>query len=258
MPCYQPTNFPPGFTTTGRAGFATEADCLAACQEGACCEGTTCSVKPQCQCQGTGKTFQGVGTVCTPNPCVCCNSDGTPKVVPSDCGRCYCYCTANGGTIPRFVNVSLSWTWATDRSDCSETINTSVTLSRIGTSTGDGFSSGGMTDCYSWDFTGTGFYVSVSSAIGPSNESLVASVIITNTKCSRPNGDTLRWDFSLTSNKDKKTTQTGIGQGLCFDRHAGATSTQSTVVDGWTANTPYWQGLSGTVSGTITINGFQE
>jgi hypothetical protein len=38
---------------------------------GACCEGTTCSVKPQCQCQGTGKTFKGVGTTCSPNPCVC-------------------------------------------------------------------------------------------------------------------------------------------------------------------------------------------
>jgi hypothetical protein len=72
MPCYQPNNFPPGFSTTGRTGYATEADCLAACKEGACCEGTTCSVKPQCQCQGTGKVFQGVGTVCTPNPCGCC------------------------------------------------------------------------------------------------------------------------------------------------------------------------------------------
>jgi hypothetical protein len=69
MPCYQPTNLPSGVTTTGRTGYATEADCNNACQEGACCEGTSCSVKPQCQCQGTGKTFKGVGTVCTPNPC---------------------------------------------------------------------------------------------------------------------------------------------------------------------------------------------
>ena len=72
MPCYQPNNFPPGFTATGRTGYATEADCNNACQEGACCEGTTCSVKPQCQCQGTGKVFKGVGTTCTPNPCLCC------------------------------------------------------------------------------------------------------------------------------------------------------------------------------------------
>jgi hypothetical protein len=75
MPCYQSTNLPGGFSTTGRTGYATEADCLAACKEGACCDGTSCSVQPQCQCQGTGKVFQGVGTVCTPNPCLtgaCC------------------------------------------------------------------------------------------------------------------------------------------------------------------------------------------
>jgi hypothetical protein len=69
MPCYQSTNLPSGFTTAGRTGYATEADCLQACKEGACCEGTTCTVKPQCQCQGTGKTFKGVGTTCSPNPC---------------------------------------------------------------------------------------------------------------------------------------------------------------------------------------------
>jgi hypothetical protein len=71
MPCYQSTNLPPGVTTTGRTSYTTEADCNQACKEGACCEGTTCSVKPQCQCQGAGKVFKGVGTVCTPNPCTC-------------------------------------------------------------------------------------------------------------------------------------------------------------------------------------------
>ena len=73
MPCYQPSNSPPGFTTTGRTSYATEAECNQACKEGACCEGTTCTVKPQCQCQGTGKTFKGVGTVCSPNPCCGCD-----------------------------------------------------------------------------------------------------------------------------------------------------------------------------------------
>ena len=56
------------------APFTTEAECNQACREGACCEGTTCSVKPQCQCQGTGKVFRGVGTVCSPNPCLCCTN----------------------------------------------------------------------------------------------------------------------------------------------------------------------------------------
>jgi len=69
MPCYQSPNFPTGFTTTGRTAYATQEDCLNACKDGACCEGTTCSVKAQCQCQGSGQTFQGVGTTCDPNPC---------------------------------------------------------------------------------------------------------------------------------------------------------------------------------------------
>jgi hypothetical protein len=73
MPCYQSTNLPGGVTTTGRPSYKTEAECLQACKEGACCEGTTCTVKPQCQCQGTGKTFKGVGTTCEGNPCSLCD-----------------------------------------------------------------------------------------------------------------------------------------------------------------------------------------
>ena len=69
MPCYQASNLPSGHSTSGRAAYATEADCLNACKEGACCEGTACSIKPACQCQGTGKVFKGVGTVCSPDPC---------------------------------------------------------------------------------------------------------------------------------------------------------------------------------------------
>lgn len=83
MTCYQSTNLPSGFTTTGRPSYATEADCLQACREGACCEGTTCTVKPQCQCQGAGKTFKGVGTVCTPGMCtlICSQTCGAPESV---------------------------------------------------------------------------------------------------------------------------------------------------------------------------------
>lgn len=86
MPCQQITNTdisysPPLSSRTGP--FATEADCLNACKEGACCEGTTCSIKPQCQCQGTGQTFKGIGTTCTPSPCesgACCEFDGSAYV----------------------------------------------------------------------------------------------------------------------------------------------------------------------------------
>lgn len=71
MPCYQSTSLPSGASTTGRTSYATESDCLNACKEGACCDGTTCSVTPQCQCQGTGKTFLGIGTTCNASSCPC-------------------------------------------------------------------------------------------------------------------------------------------------------------------------------------------
>lgn len=74
MPCRQASTYNgvSGSGQSGGGGYATEADCLQACKEGACCEGTTCSVKPQCQCQGTGKTFKGVGTTCAETSGYCC------------------------------------------------------------------------------------------------------------------------------------------------------------------------------------------
>ena len=110
MPCYQSNTLPAGVTTAGRTGYRTEAECNQACKEGACCEGTVCTVKPQCQCQGAGKTFIGVGTVCTPNPCLCCNANGTPKS-GSNCQQCWCFCGEGAAAYPRFINVSLSGTY---------------------------------------------------------------------------------------------------------------------------------------------------
>lgn len=50
------------------------AESCGCCDSGACCESNgTCSVKPESQCQGAGKTFKGVGTVCTGNPCSLCD-----------------------------------------------------------------------------------------------------------------------------------------------------------------------------------------
>ena len=147
MPCRQASTYNgvSGSGQSGGGGYATEAECLQACKEGACCEGATCSVKPQCQCQCTtgrccgpdtttaggttwktcrneskaacdarggvyqcgatcttgvigdaagstggsvclngtgdvanaGPVFKGVGTVCTPNPCLCYCGDGS-------------------------------------------------------------------------------------------------------------------------------------------------------------------------------------
>lgn len=71
MACYQSTSLPSGFSTTGKTSYASQQECLNACKEGACCTDTTCSVVAQCQCQGAGQTFNGVGTTCSPNPCIC-------------------------------------------------------------------------------------------------------------------------------------------------------------------------------------------
>jgi len=96
MPCLQVATVASGVPALSPS--ATFEDCLNACKEGACCEGTTCSIKPACQCQGTGKVFKGVGTVCSPNPCLCCcqftSSGGSPVNVPPDA------CTSSGNRKP--------------------------------------------------------------------------------------------------------------------------------------------------------------
>lgn len=183
MPCYQPTNFPPGFTTTGRTSYRTEAECNQACEEGACCEGTTCSVKPQCQCQCTtgrccgpdtitaaettwktcrnetkaqcdarggvfqcgvscsggvlgdaagttggsvclagtgdvanaGPVFKGVGTVCTPNPCLC-----------PGCGT---MCPAPG-CLPTYIDISYSCSFPNNITTPGQSFSGTVTLQK--------------------------------------------------------------------------------------------------------------------------------
>jgi hypothetical protein len=114
MPCYQSTNLPSGVTTTGRTSYTTEADCLQACKEGACCEGTTCSVKPQCQCQGAGKVFKGVGTTCSPNPCVPCFQFCKPtNTTPPD--TIY-FTVSNYSALSTFRNLgNISGTYALQR-----------------------------------------------------------------------------------------------------------------------------------------------
>ena len=42
----------------------------ACCESGAAGSSPTCSIKPECDCKGEGKVFRGVGTTCTPSPCL--------------------------------------------------------------------------------------------------------------------------------------------------------------------------------------------
>ena len=85
--------------TLGR--YATEEECKSACGEGACCDGTTCSIKPQCQCQGAGKTFKGVGTTCSDTVGFCCGADSWV-----DLESVYWYIPVNGSPEPRSVVLS--------------------------------------------------------------------------------------------------------------------------------------------------------
>ena len=114
MTCYQSTNLPGGVTTTGRTSYTTEADCLNACKEGACCEGTLCTVKPACLCKGTGQVFHGVGTTCGAISGACCDASGT---VPACSVVTSCECTGTGKT---FLGVGTTCDGTTGA--CCETV----------------------------------------------------------------------------------------------------------------------------------------
>jgi hypothetical protein len=112
MTCVQVRPTDGRYQYTTQQSYTTEAECLQACKAGACCEGTTCTVKPQCQCQGTGKTFRGVGTTCSPNPCLYV------------CGAC--------NSIPQSLTATVSVVGGGDYLDAMQCVagNSSLTLSR--------------------------------------------------------------------------------------------------------------------------------
>ncbi|MBK8269152.1 MAG: hypothetical protein IPK83_12930 [Planctomycetes bacterium] len=67
-----------------------------ACGIGACCAGATptseCSMDTRLNCESFGRTFLGVGTVCSPNPCgvlsviaACCTLEGCVELNQIDC-----------------------------------------------------------------------------------------------------------------------------------------------------------------------------
>ena len=61
--------------------------------DGACCNGTTCTVKPQCQCDAAaGEVFKGVGTVC---------EEGR-------CDPCFRFCQPSNTTPPETIYFTIS------------------------------------------------------------------------------------------------------------------------------------------------------
>lgn len=79
MGCYKAADIPAGFSKAGRPWFSA-ADykrCISYCVEGVCCQGTTCAVKPECQCINEGGVYRGQGTLCSENLCGRCGCGTT-------------------------------------------------------------------------------------------------------------------------------------------------------------------------------------
>lgn len=108
MPCRQTKTYlgQTGSGPPGGGSYATEAECLQACKEGACCTTTngvtTCAVVPECQCQRPNQSFSGVGTSCTTNSGACCQTVGT---VTTCAQKSECECKGTGF---RFLGVGTS------------------------------------------------------------------------------------------------------------------------------------------------------
>lgn len=87
MPCYESNNLPAGVSGEGRFLWGSEEGCLGACQEGACCAGSECTIKPQCKCAEPGMVFFGVGKSCKSSSVVgaCCDGENCSLTPPCEC-----------------------------------------------------------------------------------------------------------------------------------------------------------------------------
>jgi hypothetical protein len=278
MPCYQSTSLPSGVTTTGRTAYATEADCLNACKEGACCDGTTCSVKPQCQCQCTSNsccgpdtmTVNGVtGPACRGGteseciarggvwrPCYGCSADannrnlsicssgdipqasapvfkgvGTTCASAQCCGNasgCLCYCTANGGTVPQYLNLTISAEW-TGSASCNWSASDTITLTRNASYPID--STGvGETFCHQYvyptDLSANGFNIQVVTSKGTSHETMSIIWAVLNKTCPTyfRSGSTLNTSLN---GSFQSTVSPSNGSGVCWSQHVNFQAEES-------------------------------
>ena len=262
MPCYQQPPFA-GATPAGgtSSSYTTEADCLNACKEGACCEGTTCSVKPQCQCQGDGKKFQGIGTVCAADTCQFCTVNGFPKT-GSGVSKCYCYCTVNGGTIPEFVNITIDWSWASTFTPFGSTTPQPVpSCTRSGTITAT------LTRQNVSNYIGCPWYALVTAdyqleaffGLSLEGGSEVGNVLGNITVCSNTGFgaplDKIIMGAGLNETYlNALTRDTGLGAGMCFSRFTGLSQSNSSGGQNTCGLLPGWSCSS---TSQVTINGFQ-
>jgi hypothetical protein len=261
MTCYQSTNLPGGVTTTGRTSYATEAECNQACKEGACCEGTVCSVKPQCQCQGDDKRFQGIGTVCAADTCQLCTPQGFPKP-NSGVSRCHCYCTVNGGTFPQFVNITINWSWSSTVTPFGSTTPQPVpqcTRSGTVTATLTKIVSGPYAACGGYELRTADYWLTAFFGLSVEGTAEVGRVLGFINVCDST-GFGPPFDKIVASASTGETflnlltPGTGLGAGMCFSRFIGLSQSGSSggrnicdALPGWSCSTAY----------QVTINGFQ-
>jgi hypothetical protein len=120
---------------------ATDAACCCPPITGACCHGAVCTIETAASCTGSGGTYQGDGTTCSPNPCgappsgACCHLDGSCTIeTAAGCDGTYqgdgttcdgCTCCGgysafdgSGGKYRRY-DISVSGTWTrTENNTC--------------------------------------------------------------------------------------------------------------------------------------------
>jgi hypothetical protein len=198
---------------------------------GACCEAgvagapPTCSIKPECDCKGPGQTWKGIGTKCECNKCLIASN-------------CFCYCTAQGGKVPRFIDVRVQITAAgAAGSGCDVSLDQNVTLTFSSANYEDGVSNGGIVYCYYWQFVSPSLSVTANSLLNNSQGKEVLSVTAMYKFCSAIGN----WGDTLQSFVAKTNDSTGV----CYQRHVGAAMSST-------------EPNTGLASLTITITGVRE
>jgi hypothetical protein len=107
MPCQQITNTGISYNPplSSRSGpFTSEAECLQACKEGACCDGATCTVKPQCQCVCTtgsccGPEIETINGITGPKCRDYTQISRDACIAAGGTWRCNTFCTQWGGDL---------------------------------------------------------------------------------------------------------------------------------------------------------------
>jgi hypothetical protein len=172
----------------------------------------------------------------------------------SGVGFCYCYCTANGGTVPQFANVTFSYVPQTNKPECNVSGSPTITLTRTQQSIyADAGQVGGALGCYLYTFSNSDIEATLLLQITSDREIVAVyfKAYACQTGLAAPN-DREVWAGSFTSDIPSLYSSAGFGSGVCFSRFAGVSETI-----GGSPIAPTFSGLTGTLTVGYRINGFQ-